>query len=283
MKTIPLTEITIEDRLRATDKNHAQDLAESIRDEGLLQPIVLGRDKRLIAGGHRYAAYQILAEEDDKYKEIPYIYIEEHLEAQGLLAKGEALSEAKRAKLEVEENVKRLGLHWLDRARGVLRYHKLARKEALPQGDKWTMGQTGDALGLSQASISLMLNVVDDIDSGRYPQLAECSSLKEALRVKLAIKTEKVWNEQRKRSEEAKRQVVKKVEGTLDTPAPKTPEQDEQGEQAVSDDDLFGGADEYSRPHRQYDLTKPFWRDCLFNSLEHVNDRLRSSIFLESS
>lgn len=49
-------------RVRAIDPNHVADLLASIRDQGLLEPLVVDKSDLLIAGNHRYAAIVQLKE-----------------------------------------------------------------------------------------------------------------------------------------------------------------------------------------------------------------------------
>jgi ParB-like chromosome segregation protein Spo0J len=48
--------------MREVDKEKVKDLAASIEEIGLLQPIILLPTKELIAGLHRLEAFKILAE-----------------------------------------------------------------------------------------------------------------------------------------------------------------------------------------------------------------------------
>ena len=56
---IPIVEIIIGERYRKNLGN-IQSLADSIRDVGLLHPIVITPDKKLIAGARRIAAFELL-------------------------------------------------------------------------------------------------------------------------------------------------------------------------------------------------------------------------------
>lgn len=49
---------------RQLDPSHVVDLVESIAALGLLEPLVVDRKNRLLAGGHRLAAMQLLVEQD---------------------------------------------------------------------------------------------------------------------------------------------------------------------------------------------------------------------------
>jgi ParB family chromosome partitioning protein len=46
-------------------------LAKSIFELGLLQPIVITKDHKLVAGGRRLEAFKVLAEEDSRFSSIP--------------------------------------------------------------------------------------------------------------------------------------------------------------------------------------------------------------------
>ena len=78
MDEINIYTVIVSNRLRDCKEEDVRELAESIKDQGLLNPIVINKDKKLIAGGHRLAAYKMLAEQDPKYLEIPYINFDEY-------------------------------------------------------------------------------------------------------------------------------------------------------------------------------------------------------------
>ena len=57
---VSIRDIQIKDRLRMLDTEHARELAESIREFGLLNPLTVDRDYTLIAGLHRLEAVKLL-------------------------------------------------------------------------------------------------------------------------------------------------------------------------------------------------------------------------------
>ena len=59
---IPIADITIPPRKRPLDEGIVQQLEESIRHVGLLHPITLTPQHRLVAGYHRVAAMRLLGE-----------------------------------------------------------------------------------------------------------------------------------------------------------------------------------------------------------------------------
>ena len=59
---------------RPVDEEHVQAIAESVRAMGLIQPIYLDREFRLIAGAHRLSAFRLLARENpQKWSKIPVV------------------------------------------------------------------------------------------------------------------------------------------------------------------------------------------------------------------
>jgi ParB family transcriptional regulator, chromosome partitioning protein len=103
LKTIPLADIDISNRLRAIDEGHAQLLAENIQETGKLrQPVEVrvlqGGKYRLIAGGHRLRAVELLG-----WSEIEAFVFETDNDDEAKLA-------------EIDENLVRHDLNPLDRA-----------------------------------------------------------------------------------------------------------------------------------------------------------------------
>lgn len=102
MAQISIAAIKVEERLRAVDPDFAAYLAESIQDCGLLQPVVVTRDGqqgyKLIDGAHRLAAVQSLN----------WIAVE---------ARVLELAETERRLAEVEANLMRRDLNYLDRGK----------------------------------------------------------------------------------------------------------------------------------------------------------------------
>jgi len=63
---INIAEIKIKKGRRPVDENKVRELADSIQEVGLLNPITITRENILIAGAHRIAAFKLLGR-----KEIP--------------------------------------------------------------------------------------------------------------------------------------------------------------------------------------------------------------------
>lgn len=196
MKTIPLNQVVVGERTRVTDEAHVLELAQSIRERGLIQPIVLRRqDNRIIAGGHRFAAFTILATNTDElgegasqYEEIPFLYFDEYLIQTGRLKEGDEISDSQLMVLEMEENLKRLDMTWQEKSVGIYRYHRQQVKESRQLDVEWMQSTTGKMLNLSQASVSQNLKVGEELATNPKSPLHQCESLADALRFKIAQK-----------------------------------------------------------------------------------------------
>lgn len=181
--TIPLSSILVEGRLRE-DLGDVTELAESIRDNGLLQPIVVERISHptfayaLRCGGRRYAAYTLLATNKvpcdpslspTNWESIPAVVFEE-------------MPSYKRTLIEMEENIRRKGMTWQETLRGIVEYHKAAKRAALLDGDTWSQAQTGALLNMSQATVSIAFKVWDEIKAGNE-KVMKADSLTDAIKV----------------------------------------------------------------------------------------------------
>jgi len=92
---IKINEVKINEGRRVTDQKKIKELADSIKELGLLNPITVNEDGTLIAGMHRLEACKLLGYEEIKVNKI-------NLNA--LLAE----------LAEIDENLVRNELHWLE-------------------------------------------------------------------------------------------------------------------------------------------------------------------------
>ena len=132
--TLPINEISVLDRQRL-DLGDIADLAESIQRYGLIQPIVINQDKRLIAGGRRLAAHIKLGRDT-----IPVVY-------------RETLSTDELHELELEENIKRKEMTWQERCLNINKIHELKSQRSAIEGSKWGFRQTGEMLNLAHSRV----------------------------------------------------------------------------------------------------------------------------------
>lgn len=94
---IKIKYIIIKDRLRKADPKKVEELAQSIKLLGLLQPIVLNKKNELLAGLNRLEAHKLLNLEEIKF---------EYLEHDDILREELA---------ELDENLVRSDFHYMDR------------------------------------------------------------------------------------------------------------------------------------------------------------------------
>lgn len=144
-----------ETRQRSSLDKDVETLADSIRKVGLLNPIVIHADGRLIAGERRLAACKRVGLEKLRCTIF------------------EKLPDAKAYLIELLENIARKQLSWQDEARAVLHYHKL-QCEAV-QG--WNVRATGGDVGLQESMTYRYLRVAERLSD---PEVAECQSLQGA-------------------------------------------------------------------------------------------------------
>lgn len=149
---IKLSDIDASERIRELTpdvmKYIEEDLAPSIAEHGLIQPVVLDDKNRLIAGGCRYTAFKLL-----QYEKIPYV----------TRAK---LSQSEAKLLELEENLRRKKMRWQEVTLGIYTAHQLKKKESSKMQAKWGVRQTGALLGVSHATVGDSLIVAERLIAG---------------------------------------------------------------------------------------------------------------------
>jgi len=132
MQTQPLTlninEIKVENRQRL-DLGDLNSLVESIRLHGLIQPIVISQEKRLIAGGRRLEACRIL--------QLPSVSV----------VFKETMSEDENYILELEENIRRKDETWQEKCLHISTIHSIKVKLKAADSILWTQTQTAELLG----------------------------------------------------------------------------------------------------------------------------------------
>ena len=96
-ETLPLESVVVEERIRK-DFGNIDELANSIQAVGLIQPIVLTRDNKLIAGERRLRALKKIGVKELIHGSL-FIYNDEQ-------------DDLKIKAMEIEENVKRKELSW---------------------------------------------------------------------------------------------------------------------------------------------------------------------------
>lgn len=199
--TLPLSSIIVEGRLRE-DLGDIEELAESIRDNGQLQPLVVecilddtpgssAYHYALRAGGRRYAALTLLSlnkvpnDKPNFYLEAPVVIFNE-------------MPAHQRTKIELEENLRRKDMNWKEKVVGIVQYHKAAKRAALLDGGKWSQQMTGDLLGFDQASVSIAFKVYEEIKAGNE-RVIGADSLTDALKIIVGNSLDEAQAEQMRR------------------------------------------------------------------------------------
>lgn len=144
-KTLPITNIVAERGERQRKElTGIDELAESIHRIGLINPIVITADGKLIAGERRLTACRSLG-----WTAIPVQFVDD-------------LSDYELQSIELEENIKRVDLPWQDQCLALARFHRLKMENE----DGWTQEKTGEAIGLSQRTVADQLTVAEGLVSG---------------------------------------------------------------------------------------------------------------------
>jgi ParB/RepB/Spo0J family partition protein len=131
--SILINEITVirDERIRKKI-NNINELAESISRLGLIHPIVVTRENKLVAGERRLTSCRQLG-----WTHISAQYVDE-------------LDEFTLKIIELEENLKREDLIWQDWHNTIIDYHNL-RKATDPN---WTEEKTGKAINMTKQAIN---------------------------------------------------------------------------------------------------------------------------------
>jgi hypothetical protein len=152
-----------------------QELADSIKEQGLIHPLTVDKDLNLIAGGRRFTALTTLL----NWTEIP-CYVKD------------CTSEAHLRMMELEENLRRKAMTWKEMVMGVVEVHRAHKREAkLKEETKWTQQMTGELLNISIGNVNYCLAVADYLAIKDHP-IHKCESLMEALRLLTQIKEDEI-------------------------------------------------------------------------------------------
>lgn len=134
----PVASIIVDraDRQRRELRN-IDELAETIQRLGLIHPLVIDQDGKLIAGERRLTAIRQLG-----WTHVPVQMVED-------------LSDYELQCIELEENVKRENLTWQDEVAALARFHQLK----VAHEPSWSQEDTAAAVGYSQPEVSKKLLV----------------------------------------------------------------------------------------------------------------------------
>lgn len=158
-KNIPVASVVVsrEARQRQGDLDTAS-LQESIKRNGLINPIVVTKEGVLVAGERRLSACIALG-----WTQVP-------------ARTTDTLDPVDLQILELEENIKRKDLEWQDLVRGVGTIHDLYRSK----DPDWTMTETAVECGITQPTVSMYLRVREELKDQR---IAEAGTVREAYNI----------------------------------------------------------------------------------------------------
>jgi ParB/RepB/Spo0J family partition protein len=134
-------------------------LLASVATHGVLSPILIDRNYKLIFGERRYTA-SVLSERSD----IPIRFVED-------------LSASEYEQLELIENLCRQELEWKDEVRAIAKLHAINLTSAKAEGRSWSIEATAEQIGRSFTIVSRMLRVWKDFES---PRIAQAVSMQQA-------------------------------------------------------------------------------------------------------
>lgn len=141
-------------------------LVDSIERVGLIHPIVVDEEARLVAGGNRLEAFKLLMKKDEKkWGKIPTVQRAD-------------LTPAERKVIELEENVKRVGLNWKDEAYAVLELDRMLASIHL----EWTLAQRAGYIGYHQVNHSKWLKVAMALEQG-HVKIQDCPTMTAAANI----------------------------------------------------------------------------------------------------
>ena len=138
----PLNDVVVKFRMRTPSDDKVSEIAESISQVGLLNPITIDKNNNLLAGFHRFLAYQKLG-----YDTIPSIIKDVDKKFSELV--------------EVDENLKRNELNHIEIADHIVKRESLLEELGLTydatgdnqysqDADKLTIADIAEGIGLSK-------------------------------------------------------------------------------------------------------------------------------------
>lgn len=165
-----INEIKINAGRRKVDSQKVKELAESIKELGLLNPVTINEDKTLIAGMHRLEACKLLGHEEIKVNKINLSFLLAEL-------------------AEIDENLVRNDLHWLEQDNQLKKRKEIYEKlhpETKNGGDrksdkserenrvlKTFSEDTAEKLGQSQRTIQESIQRADKFSEEIEEQIVE--------------------------------------------------------------------------------------------------------------
>jgi ParB/RepB/Spo0J family partition protein len=164
---LPLADIIVDREARQRrelfDKDGAfidnDGLLSSVAQHGVISPILIDKNYKLIFGERRYTASMLVGHPD-----ISARFVED-------------LSPSEYEQLELIENLCRQELEWRDEVRAIAKLHFINTAAAKAAGGTWSIDATAEQIGRSMSICSRILRVARDFDS---PKIAMATSMQQA-------------------------------------------------------------------------------------------------------
>lgn len=191
LKMVNLSDISLDDRYRK-DLGDIEGLTESIKEKGVLQPITLNTDMKLLAGERRYTAAKAAG-----LTQIP-----------ALLRAIDG--EVDEREIELFENIHRKSFTWQEEANLTMEIDRLYKSK----DSNWSGRKTAELLdkGKSQTNRSLQLAEAMQV----VPELAECKTADEALKSLTRLKRDAIVAELSKRQTASVNSNIPATKGGMD-------------------------------------------------------------------
>lgn len=177
LKIIKLSDITVGERFR-TDLGNIDELADAIREKGVIQPITVDNHYNLLAGGRRFAASTLAG-----LTEIPAIVrdSEDSLDAR---------------EIELMENAQRKDFTWQEEAAITAEIDRLYIAKHAKTRD-WSGRKTADLLDQSYSRTARNIKLAKAIEA--FPELKECKTADDALKTIKGMEEQAIVEELRSR------------------------------------------------------------------------------------
>ena len=156
VRELPLDKIQVGKRFR-TEFGNIKDLAESLKEKGLIQPISVDENFNLLAGGRRYVAAQ-----EAGLKKIPAVI-------------RKTIDDLDAREVELFENIHRKDMTWQENLNLTAEIHKLMLEK---YGEGWTQQRTADLLGASRSAVQDSVELAEAME--HIPEIADASTADQA-------------------------------------------------------------------------------------------------------
>jgi ParB/RepB/Spo0J family partition protein len=181
-------DITIGERFRK-DYGDLEELADSLKEHGIIQPVSVDSDKVLLAGGRRMAAAKMA-----NLVDIPVQMIYD-------------TDEVSSRELELLENIQRKDMTWQERCSLIAAIDKL---HIAKHGENWSGRKTADIVGRSVGGVNRQLQLASAME--HIPQLSKCTTEDEAFRKLKKLEEQVVVAHMRKQQDAAIEAMVDEAE-----------------------------------------------------------------------